>query len=216
MKRSYVFGIMATLVLPAWSPAQDMEALKADMAFFTDPRCTALNASVQMKDLEGFESDLLKAVATEMLNGSYDRTYRAARYEAYPSPRALGRTLKLGNGFSRYESITGICLQAGEQVVFVGESKGKKLSLLIPDWMRKPAPGIKPTEDPNGWGLHKQRIALQEGVNLISVKKGGNVYLSYFDDHADQTPKIPVHFPTGQVNGFFDILLVVLNQEIKQ
>ena len=29
--------------------------------------------------------------------------------------------------------------------------------------------------------------------------------MSYFDDHADQAPKISVHFPTGKVNGFFDI-----------
>jgi thiol-disulfide isomerase/thioredoxin len=183
----------------------DADSLQADMAFFTDPSCRQLKPDLQAPDLARFKSNVLKTVAAGLLNGSYDTTYRAAAYEAYPSPRALGRTLKLGDGFSRYENITGICLPRGTHVVLVGETEGKELSLLIPKWMRKPAPDIKPTKDPNGWGLHKQRIALVEGVNLINVKKGGNVYVSYFDDHAEQAPQIPVHFPTGQVNGFFDL-----------
>ena len=124
------------------------------------------------KDLDGFKSDLLKTVAAGMLNGTYDKTYRAASYEAYPSPRELGKTLKLGDGFSRYENITGIYLEAGEHVVLVGNTGGKELSLLIPDWMRKPAEGIEPTKDPNGWGLHKQQIATPGGRERDSGEEG--------------------------------------------
>ncbi len=191
--------------LTAFGAATDIEALKADMTFFTDASCSQLKASVQSKDLEGFKSELLSAVAAGMLGETYDKTYRAASYEAYPSPRELGKLIKLGNGFSRYENITGIYLDAGENVVFVGHTEGKQLSLLIPNWMRKPAEGINPTKDPNGWGLHKQKIKLQEGPNVIQVNNGGNVYVSYFDDHAEKAPKVSVHFPTGKVNGFFDI-----------
>jgi hypothetical protein len=190
--------------LGAYGAANDVEALKADMKFFADASCSQLKASVRIKDLADFKSELLKTVAAGMLDGQYDKTYRAASYEAYPSPRELGRTLKLGDGFSRYENITGICLEPGENVVFVGNSQGKELSLLIPDWMRKPAAGIRPEKDPNGWGLHKQEAGLKEGVNVIHVKKGGNAYVSYFDDHAEQAPKVTVHFPMGKVNGFFD------------
>ncbi len=205
MKKVTLSVAFSLWLLVPCNAANDIKALKADMSFFTDISCRQLKTSVQLDDLEGFESELLKTVAAEMLNGTYDTAYRAARYEAYPSPQELGRTLKLGNGFSRYENITGICLEPGEQIVFVGKTAGKRLSLLIPDWMRKPAEGIKPTEDPNGWGLHKQRVELQEGVNIIEVKKGGNVYVSYFDDHAAEAPRICVHFPTGKVNGFFDV-----------
>ena len=108
---------------------------------------------MRSKDLAGFKSDLLKTVAAGMLDGTYDKTYRAASYEAYPSPRELGETLKLGDGFSRYENITGIYLEAGEHVVFVGKTGGKELSLLIPDWMRKPAEGIKPDQRSQRLGL---------------------------------------------------------------
>ncbi len=109
-------------------------------------------------------------MAAGLLDGTYDKTYRAASYQAYPSPGELGRTLKLGDGFSRYENITGIYLDAGENVVLVGSTGGKKLSLLLPDWMRQPPAGTDPTKDPNGWGLHKQEIPLNQGVNVIQVK----------------------------------------------
>lgn len=197
------------LLLSLWSvnasdAADEVESLRADMAFFTDASCSQLKPDVQSKDVDRFKSDLLKQVAAQMLEGTYDRTYRAASYEAYPSPRALDTTLKLGDGFSRYENITGIYLEAGEHVVFVGDTGGKELALLIPHWMRKPAEGINPAKDPNGWGLHKQRIAIHKGVNVIQVEKSSNVYVSYFDDHADLAPRVRVHFPTGKVNGFFD------------
>lgn len=70
--------------------------------------------------------------------------------------------------------------------------------------MRQPPEGVEPSEDPAGWGLKKQHIALHEGVNVIEVKKGGLAYVSYFDDDSEHAPRVVVHFPTGTVNGFFD------------
>jgi len=205
MKRCILTVSFFLLSLTASGAETNMKAMKADMMFFTDASCSQLKDNVRLKDLDGFKSTLLKTVAAGMLKGTYDRTYRAASYEAYPSPRQLSKVLKLGNGFSRYENITGIYLAAGEHVVFVGDTGGKQLSLLIPEWMRKPAKGTNPAKDPNGWGLRKQKIGLGEGPNLIHVKKAGNVYVSYFDDHAEKAPKVSVHFPTGTVNGFFDV-----------
>lgn len=210
---------MKRLILAAWllpclsqlpclslpcNAGDDIKSLSADIPFFTDTSCSQLKTSVRPEDLAGFKSELLKSVADGLLAGKYDKTCRAASYSAYPSPSELARTLKLGDGFSRYENITGIYLEAGEHLVLVGNTGGKELSLLIPDWMRKPAEGIEPTDDPQGWGLYKQEIGLQEGVNVIQVKKSGNVYVSYFDDHAELAPKVTVHFPTGKINGFFD------------
>jgi hypothetical protein len=188
----------------AGAAAYDVGALKSDMRFFTDASCSRLKTDVKQQDLAGFKSELLKTVAAGLLDATYDKTYRAASYQAYPSPGELKRTLKLDDSFSRYDNITGIFLDAGENVVLVGTTGGKQLSLLLPDWMRKPAAGIKPEKDPNGWGLHKQEIALNEGVNVIQVGKSGNAYVSYFDDHAGTAPKVTVHFPTGRVNGYFD------------
>ena len=50
------------------------------------------------------------SVAAGLLNQTYDRTYRAARYEAYPSPRELGRTLKLVPWYSDLKPHLGMAL----------------------------------------------------------------------------------------------------------
>jgi hypothetical protein len=190
--------------LAAFGAEIDTKALEADMSFFIDGSCSKLKKDVKPDQLKGFKSELLKKVAAEMLNSKYDRTYRAAEYEAYLSNRALNKILKLGHGFSRYENITGIYLDAGQNVVFMGDTGGRKLSLLLPNWMRKPPKGVKPSKDPNGWGLKKQTVKLKTGLNVIDVKIASNVYVSYFDDNPEKAPKVCVHFPTGKVNGFFD------------
>lgn len=197
-------GLLLSASLTAWSATNSTEAVRADLRFFTEGSCSELRQGVGRNELAGFKSELLRTVAAGLLDGTYEKTYRAASYEAYPSPRELAQTLKLNEGFSRLENITGICLEEGEHVVLVGSTAGKSLALVIPDWMRKPAAGVAPTRDPNGWGLHRQTIGLKEGVNVIQVKKGGNVYVSYYDDQAEQAPRVRVHFPTGKVNGYFD------------
>lgn len=204
MRTSAIALLFLLCALPVYGADYNSEALRADLDFFTDPSCSRLKPDIGDAELGRFKSDLLKQVAFRMLDGSYDTTYRTASYEAYPSAQALQEDLKLGDGFSRYENITGIYLEPGDHVVLVGKTNGKRLSLLVPDWMRKPPEGINPTKDPNGWGLKRQRISIEEGMNLIKVEKGGNVYVSYFDAQADQAPTVCVHFPTGKVNGFFD------------
>ncbi|MFN3410268.1 MAG: M60 family metallopeptidase [Limisphaerales bacterium] len=187
------------------APAPDRAALQADLKYFTDGAARQLAPGVTATDLPAFRSDLLRSVAAGLLRGDYDLTNRVADYPAYPSPRELSRTLKLGEGFSRFEGITGIYLEAGENVVLVGPTHGKKISLLLPNWMRKPPAGVAPDKDPNGWGLRRQTIALEEGVNVITAERSANAYVSYYDDEAETAPAITVHFPTGKVNGWFDV-----------
>ena len=107
---SLVFSLYSLSVCYA---ADNFEALKADTGYFTDASCSRLKPDVDSKDLDGFKSVLLKNVATEMLGATYDKTYRATDYEAYPSPSALDKAMKLGDVFSRYENISGIYLEAG-------------------------------------------------------------------------------------------------------
>ena len=103
--------------------ADEIDALKADMSFFTEPSCRELHDGVGKGDLGRFKSDVLKKVANGLLNGTYDKIYRAADYEPYPSSRALEKAIKLGDGFSRYENITGMVLDAGKHVVFANRPR---------------------------------------------------------------------------------------------
>lgn len=182
----------------------DAQAIKADMTLFTDLSCSQLKPGITKADLCKTKSSLLKGIAQQILAGIYCLEYRSEEYKAYASPKVLSKTLKLGNGFSKYENITGMYLESGDHVVFVGDTCGKKISLLIPELMRKPPEGVKPTKDPKGWGLYKQAIKLQEGFNKIKVEKAGNAYISYFDDDPENALAIKVHFATGKVNGYFD------------
>lgn len=188
----------------AQSKSYSTDAIQQDLKYFTDLSATELKKDVKAKSLKKFKTPIMRQLASELLNGTYDKTYRAAAYSAYPSNKALFNKLKLKSGFSRYENITGIYLEQGEAVVFVGDLHGKKISLLVPDWMRKPAEGVKPTEDPNGWGLKKKEYDLKEGLNVINIEKAGNVYINYFEDEPETAPAIKIHFPTGLVNGYFD------------
>ena len=143
----------------------------------------------------------MKELAAKILAGHYKPDYLYAEYRALPSPRQTGKNLRIGDGFSKYDNMTGVYLEKGRHVVLVGKTEGQEISLLLPNLMRKPAEGVQPTKDPNGWGLHKKQIPLKEGINIIDVETPANAYISYFTEDAGKAPKIPVHFVTGKLIG---------------
>lgn len=148
----------------------------------------------------------LRKFANQLFEHRYKPDSLTATYHPILNPQVLGKQMRIGDGFSKYEGITGIVLEKGDNIVFVGETKGAKIKLLVPDWTRKPPVNIKPENDPAGWGLKKEVFILKEGINLIHLKKGGNVYIQYFTDtNPDNFSPITVHFPTGKYNGYFDI-----------
>ncbi len=205
MSVSFVFATeKQDVILDGPAAGAEVETIKADMMFFTDSSCSELKPEITKDNLGKIKSSLLKGIAEKILEGRCDFTYRVAEYRAYASPKVLSKTLKLGNGFSKYENMTGMYLEAGKNVVFMGDAGGKRISLLIPEFMRKPPKGVKPNKDPKGWGLYKQKIKLKEGFNEIKVEKPGNAYISYFDDDPENAPAVKVHFATGKVNGYFD------------
>ena len=103
------------------------------------------------------ESQLMKQLAEKMLRGDYNSAYLLQSYKPIPSNKVLEQQLKLTNGYSRYENITGVYLEAGENVVLVGDLHGRTVGLLIPDWMRQPTLGYQPTKRPRRMGTEKTR-----------------------------------------------------------
>ena len=197
-------GELECYQLPADAVTQTK--LSSDMMVFADLTGSTLKSSIRKKDIAKMQIPAMKNLAEQLLEKKYTPGKLMAEYEAYLSPEALGKQMRIGNGFSRYEGITGIVLPAGDNVVFLGKTNGAKISLAIPDWTRRAPEGIKPTEDPAGWGLKSEVHQLKEGVNYIRANKGGLVYIQYYtdDDPANHKP-ITVHFPTGKLNGYFDL-----------
>lgn len=180
------------------------QAITKDLANFCDWTASELAEGFKSKKLKEFSSPLMRQLAEQLQAGTYESRYLLHSYKPVPSNKVLAKKLKLYDGYSRYENITGVYLEQGENVVLVGDLYGRNVNLLIPDWMRQPTPGYEPTKDPEGWGLKKQRIDLHEGVNVIYVEKAGNVYIDYFADDPETAPAVTIHFVTGKANGYFD------------
>lgn len=193
-------------VLTTFASAQS-GTIEKDLAIFKDPLATGLRKNVKKAQVEQLQNVQLKNAALAMLDGKYNASYRLAGYEAKLTPATLGKELMIGDGYSRYENITGIYLPVGQHVVLVQNiPAGKKVNLLVPNWNRHAPEGMDPTKDPAGWGIVKQRFALHNGVNIIDVKNNdGLAYIDYFSDKPEQEKEIKVHFVDAKVNGYFDI-----------
>lgn len=137
------------------NPSYSTQDITRDLKYFKDWTASQLTDGFKKKQLKLFHSPLMQQLAEQLRNGTYISSYLLASYAPIPSNQVLEEKLKLHNGYSRYENITGVYLEKGENVVLVGDLHGRRVSLLIADWMRQPTPGFKPTEDPKGWGLKK-------------------------------------------------------------
>jgi len=179
--------------------------LLTDSEVFSGLKGIALKTGITKQDIEKMRVPALKNLATGILNKTFKPDSLLVQTHAYLNPDVLGEKMHIGNGFSKYEGITGIFLDKGVHIIFVDKTNDIPIKLLVPDWTRKPPKGIKPDEDPLGWGLKKEEFILKEGVNLIHIENAGNAYVQYFvDQNPDKYPPITLHFPTGQFNGIFD------------
>lgn len=206
----YLFSIVALFFIFGKNVkaqnSYDLVSLNKDLALFDNNLATKLKKKVKRSQLEKIENSELKEAALQMLDGKYEFNYRLANYKAYLSPKALGKELSIGDGYSRYENITGIYLPLGKHIVLVDKiADGKKVNLVIPNWNRRPAEGIKPDKDPNGWGIKKKTYPLKNGINVINVEDyDGLAYIDYYSEEPAKENMISVHFIDAKINGYFD------------
>lgn len=177
-----------------------------DILIFKDKIATELSSKASNRKISKMSNPELKALAEALKDGSYSTDYRVATFEAMLHPDELGNQLQIGNGYSRYEGITGIYLEEGEQTILVdGIEEGSDVKLVVPDWNRRAPEGIKPTEDPLGWGIIKDEYEIANGVNVIDVKKSGLVYVWYYSKTPETEKPISFHFVGDKINGYFDL-----------
>lgn len=202
---SIILGLMISSLFA--QTASDLKAVYNNLSVFEDALATKLKKGIGRTDVNKISDPLIKQVALEMLNGTYDRNYRVSTFHALLSPNSLGRDLSIGDGYSKYENITGMYLPLGRHVLLVdGIDTDQDIKLVIPNWQRKAPNPDDPTKDPKGWGIEKQTFRLQNGVNIINLKDFGSLaYIDYFSDSPTNESPISVHFLTGQINGYFDI-----------
>src|SRR5690554_2098018 len=138
-------------------------SIASDMDVFANLTATALKPDVKRKHIRKMKNPVLKELASKIYSKKYKPGILLADYEAYLDPKILGEQLRIGDGFSKYEGITGVVLEKGLNFIFVGETDGNEISLVVPEWTRRAPEGIKLEQDPDGWGLHSETHKLKEG-----------------------------------------------------
>lgn len=204
--RLYCFVLLLSLSIFSFGQSVSEKDIRQDLTVFQSPLASQLKKNMSLARIRQMKDSSLKSVALAMHNGKYRSTYKLATYTPILSPVQLGKNLSIGDGYSKYEGISGIFLKGGTHIVLVeGIPKDKKVSLYIPKWLRHAPAGIEPTKDPAGWGLKRQTINIANGLNVINVSdSGGLAYINYSIEGAENLPPIKVHFVDGQVNGYFD------------
>ncbi|MDF2516834.1 MAG: hypothetical protein K0R59_2130 [Sphingobacterium sp.] len=199
-------GLLMSANLMAQS-AQDVKQTYADLSVFEDALALKLKKGIKKKQIDQMADTALRSVALSIFADKYNKDYRYATYSALLNPSTLGHQLSIGDGYSKYENMTGVYLPKGKHIVIVdGIATGKEVNLVVPNWLRKAPNPQEPTKDPKGWGLEKQEFRLHNGVNIIQLNDYGSLaYIDYFSDEPEKENPITVHFPTGQVNGYFDL-----------
>ncbi len=112
--------------------------LLKDSDVFSGLTGTSLKPDVTTEDIENMLVPSLKQLALNLLHNTYKPDSLLTNFNPYLDPVILGKQMRIGSGFSRYEGITGIVLDKGEHIIFVGETNGVPVKLLVPDWTRKP------------------------------------------------------------------------------
>lgn len=209
MKKTFYLLLLFTCCF-GFANAQTASELKKtydELIVFEDPLATRLKKGLKKSDLKKIGDEKIRTVAEQLYVGQYDKNYRLATYKAILSPTTLGEELSIGDGYSKYENITGIHLPIGKHIVLVDDIQpGKEVKLIIPNWDRRAPEGIDPTKDPKGWGIVKQDFVLRNGLNIIDVKDfGGLAYIGYYSGKPAEEKPISVHFLGASVNGYFDI-----------
>ncbi len=165
-------------------------------SIFADKLLTTLKAGVTQEQVDTISNLFVRGLATDILSGNYSLDYRVADYKAYKNPSTLGAELHIGDGYSKYENITGIFLPIGKHVIVVENLEpGKQLSLRIPR-----------LSNPASWGMELKTYALFNGVNVINnTSWDGLGYIYYYSEEPEKENVVKIHFPRAAVNGYFDI-----------
>ncbi|WP_028295415.1 M60 family metallopeptidase [Olivibacter sitiensis] len=209
VKRTVLLVVCCTCIcqVSLAQSAAEIASVYADLSLFETPMAMSLKKGTRKGNIEKIKNAQLKEVARSLLAKQYDAKYRIAKYDAFLNPYNLGNQLMIGDGYSRYENITGVYLPLGKHLVLVDNiDPGKEVNLVVPNWNRRAPNAADPTKDPAGWGVVKQEFRLQNGVNIIELKDfDGLAYIDYFSDKPEDAQAVLVHFPDAKVNGYFDI-----------
>ncbi len=180
-----------------FASAAEIEAYAVDNSYteqfaqyFTDAIFSELKPEVTSS--EGIEDATLKALVDNLLNDANAyKKFRVGEYEPYMTLGTLQKRLGTKNQYNRYENPTGIYLKAGESCVVAvsGINSQYPVGLIIKNWVTNEG---------------SSSYSLRNGLNTITAKTEGNVFVNYFTDDFETAPNVQIHFINAPVQGYWD------------
>ena len=165
LERGGFFKVAATEIE---AYAVDNERNDLYREFFSDAIFSELKPEVSSS--EGIEDETLKTLVDNLLTDAkgYSK-FRVGEYEAYLPTETLKENLKSSSSYNNYENPTGIYLKAGESCLIAadGIDTSYPVKLTIKNWVTNES---------------SSSYSLRNGLNTITAKTEGNVFVNYFTD----------------------------------
>ena len=177
------------------------ETLGDEIKIFGDGLYSVLRDGVTKDDIEALENPFVRALATQLFEGTYSKEYRIADYQCYTPVTTLSDLWNApGKFYDQRAGVTGINITKGKQAIVVeGIPEDLSVQLICTAW-------YEGKEGGNFDGGNPQHFAytLRNGLNVINYTFGYDAlaYICYYADNAESYPDIKVHFINGQVNGY--------------
>lgn len=201
-------GISTTLTVTqrgdeSYNDIPDTEEAQAEYArIFKDDILSGLKEGITADDIEPLTNPFAKALAMQMLDGTYVTDYRVANYECYKDPEVISNEwCAPGKKYDQLAGVTGISIPAkSKQVVMVsGIPEGKTVQLKVMAWYVG-----KVGEKFDGGDPYLSTFTLQNGFNLINYTYDweGLAYVCYYDANPENFDDLSIHFVNGVINGY--------------
>ena len=170
--------------------ALDHERYALFNQYFSDAIFSQLRPDV--KSSEGINDLAVKRLVDSLLaNGNGYRKFRVGEYEPYMTTRTLQERLKTSSSYNNYENPTGVYLKAGETclVAVDGIDDNYPVGVTIKNWVENENTSSYP---------------LRNGLNQITARTEGNLFIHYYTDNYKEAPNVKVHFINAPVQGYWD------------
>lgn len=182
---------------------------------FIDITCSELKATATEEDIEQLPVPF-KLVANQLKSNTYneyEKEFRIHEYEPYSNPSYWSKEL-MTKEYGRLDNPMGISVQKGEEIiVLVGDTQGNPVYLRS-IWDK--TMGQNPTY--NQTDINGNTYMLSPGVNKITMKEQGQLFLLYNTDLNKSKKNIKVHVlpGSGKVTGYFDLKTHKTNEKYKE
>ena len=207
-------GELACLMYP--EGAITKAKLNKDASVFNNPLCTTLKPGLKQSDIDSMKIPALKEWALYLQTHTDKPEALTVTIQPLQHPDILCDSLHINSWLNLFDGVTGIELPKGNHLVMVDAPDDAVLTIMFPNWLEKQKTGLK-KQDPGNSPFTAYGFTLQKGPNYISTISNQLAYIQYFTkDNPAKHPAIKVYFPSGRMNGSFDLRKGDTNEDFER